>query len=250
MQSNSDNELTAGGSTDPAADPMDGFEEGAYCETTRRVVIISPYPASVRSLVMALTIRCYDVLVFHHENDPILTTIQSDLVIVDRTKSTADESMKPIAFAKNALMLIGASADEAAAAGNDSLVWPCPIPSALAKVEELASRNDPYPTPDNAGQWLRHKDVVMDLKRITVHKAGMKIELTRTEFDLFKMMLANGGGVLTRQDMMRQLWGDSYFGGSNSVDVHVKSLRHKLGDDPKVPQYIATVRGIGYRIAD
>nr|WP_238403260.1 response regulator transcription factor [Paenibacillus mesophilus] len=250
MQRYTNNETSAaGGSTDLAADTMEGLEEGAFCETTRRVVIISPYPASVRSLVMALTIRCYDVLVFHHETDPILPTIQSDLVIVDRTKAAAADSAKPASFAHNALMLIGDSAEEAAA-GADSLVWPCPIQTALAKVEELASRNDPLPVPESAGQWLRHKDVVMDLKRITVHKAGVRIELTRTEFDLFKLLLANGGGVLTRQDMMRQLWGDSYFGGSNSLDVHVKSLRHKLGDDPKTPRYIATVRGIGYRIAD
>jgi two-component system alkaline phosphatase synthesis response regulator PhoP len=249
LQSIHENDPSAGGPEEDAADTSDGFGEGAYCETTRRVVLISPFPAAVRSLVMALTIRCYDVLVFHHENDPILPALQSDLVIVDRTRSEADESMKPAAFAQNVLLLVHASNDPAGGEGN-RFVWPGPIRSALAKIEELTSRNDSSPAPASEGQWLRHKDVVMDLKRITVRKAGSKIELTRTEFDLYKTLLANGGGVLTRQEMMTQLWGDGYFGGSNSVDVHIKSLRHKLGDDPKRPEYIATVRGIGYRIAD
>nr|WP_240464281.1 response regulator transcription factor [Paenibacillus apiarius] len=102
----------------------------------------------------------------------------------------------------------------------------------------------------DGNEQLRFKDVVVDLKRFIVLKAGTKIDLTRTEFDLLKGLLLRGGGVMTRQEIMEFVWGENYFGGSNSVDVHIKSLRQKLGDAPKNPKYIVTVRGIGYRIAD
>ncbi|UUZ86595.1 helix-turn-helix domain-containing protein [Paenibacillus sp. P26] len=74
--------------------------------------------------------------------------------------------------------------------------------------------------------------------------------MTKTEFELLRHLLDAAGTVLTRQELMDAVWGEHYFGGSNTVDVHMKSLRHKLGDNPREPQYIATVRGVGYRIVD
>lgn len=226
---------------------IDVFDEGDYCNTTRRIIIVSPLPASLRALVAALTTRCYDVLVFHHEHDPALAMLQADLLVVDRTRGGASEKVQ-YAGGGAQLMLINGESD---ASAGEALVWPQPLDDALAVIERLAEQGTPANSagPEH-GEQLLLKDITVDLKRMTVQRAGQLINLTKTEFDMLKALLTSGGSVLTRQDIMERIWGDSYFGGSNSVDVHIKSLRHKLGDDPKKPHYIVTVRGVGYRIAD
>ena len=105
------------------------------------------------------------------------------------------------------------------------------------------------PAAAEADGQLRMKDIIVDVRRMSVHLAGRRIELTKTEFDLLTTLIRSGGAVLTRQEMMEQVWGENYFGGSNSIDVHIKSLRQKLGDDPRSPRYIVTVRGVGYLLA-
>ncbi|GIP31884.1 response regulator transcription factor [Paenibacillus sp. J2TS4] len=224
------------------------FEEGQLCETTRRIVIVSPQPASIRSLFVALSIRCYDVLVFHHEHDPLLLTIESDLFIVDRTLGVSSEPIEESEVNRTILYLCKPGDENNGHA--HVLEWPCTIERAVEKIEKLVSRNPSAYGSQGSGELLRLKDLVVDLKRIIVRKAGSKVELTKTEFDLLKGLLLNGGGVMTREEMMSFVWGDSYFGGSNSIDVHIKSLRRKLDDNPRNPKYIATVRGVGYRIAD
>ncbi|WJH36079.1 winged helix-turn-helix domain-containing protein [Paenibacillus sp. CC-CFT747] len=97
---------------------------------------------------------------------------------------------------------------------------------------------------------LQHKDLTVDMRRMTARREGERVELTKTEYDLLTALLAADGEVLTRDALMDRVWGDTYFGGSNTVDAHIKSLRQKLGDDPRRPRYIATVRGAGYRLAD
>ncbi|MFC4101829.1 winged helix-turn-helix domain-containing protein [Paenibacillus xanthanilyticus] len=225
----------------------DAFDEGDYCNTTRRIIIVSPLPASLRALVAALTTRCYDVLVFHHEDDPALAMLQADLLVVDRTRGGFGEKMHYAGGGAQLALVQG----EENAIGGDVLVWPQPLEGALAVIERLAEQGQPAnaSVPEH-GEQLLLKDIAVDLKRMTVQRAGQPINLTKTEFDMLKALLTSGGSVLTRQDIMERIWGDSYFGGSNSVDVHIKSLRHKLGDDPKKPHYIVTVRGVGYRIAD
>ncbi|WP_162238614.1 helix-turn-helix domain-containing protein, partial [Paenibacillus sp. A3] len=63
------------------------------------------------------------------------------------------------------------------------------------------------------------------------------------------MLLEAQGAVMSRDEIMNRIWGSSFVGGSNVVDVQGKSLRKKLGDNPAAPKYIATVRGVEYRLA-
>nr|WP_237690582.1 winged helix-turn-helix domain-containing protein [Paenibacillus caui] len=85
---------------------------------------------------------------------------------------------------------------------------------------------------------------------MAVYRKGEQIDLTKTEYDLFVQLLESEGSVMTREDLLSAVWGTTFLGGSNVVDVHIKSLRKKLGDRAASPEYIATVRGAGYRLAD
>jgi DNA-binding response OmpR family regulator len=77
---------------------------------------------------------------------------------------------------------------------------------------------------------------------------GAPIMLTRTEFDVLAALSARPGAVLSRRQLLESVWGDTWVGSDNIVDVHVGHLRRKLGDDPAQPKYVTTVRGVGYRM--
>jgi two-component system, OmpR family, alkaline phosphatase synthesis response regulator PhoP len=252
--------------------------EDAYCSLTNRIVLVSPLPQKLHELIGGLTAACYDVMVFHHGDPSLPARLSADLLIVDCTVpvdgggryewlASPELAHTPIVR----LLPDGASGDNSGTA----LVWPAPFPQALTVIRSAAEAGRSAPKgmeqteglatagssgasagPDaasaaaSAESMLRLHDLVLDLKRYSAVKNGTRLELTKTEFDLLRVLLQAGGSVLTRQELMDQVWGDDYYGGSNTVDVHVKTLRQKLNDDPKTPRYIATVRGIGYRAAD
>ena len=90
-------------------------------------------------------------------------------------------------------------------------------------------------------------DLSIDTAAREVVVGGSRIELTRIEFDLLEKITGRPRVVFTRGQLLEAIWGENWFGDDHVVDVHISSLRRKLGDDPKSPRYIRTVRGVGYR---
>jgi two-component system response regulator RegX3 len=78
---------------------------------------------------------------------------------------------------------------------------------------------------------------------------GDELTLTRKEFDLLERLVRSAGRVVTREDLMSEIWDENWFGPTKTLDVHIGWLRKKLGDDPARPRYIHTVRGVGFRFA-
>ena len=76
---------------------------------------------------------------------------------------------------------------------------------------------------------------------------GSPIDLTRTEFNLLDLLSASPRVVVSRETLVQNLWGGEWFSDDHVLDVHMSSLRRKLGDDPKAPRFLHTVRGVGYR---
>ena len=89
--------------------------------------------------------------------------------------------------------------------------------------------------------------IKIDVLRHTVSVGGKEIVLTLKEFELLKMLILNSGVVLTREQLLEDIWGYNFDGETRTVDVHVRSLRQKLG---KEGNRIETVRGVGYRIRE
>jgi two-component system alkaline phosphatase synthesis response regulator PhoP len=90
-------------------------------------------------------------------------------------------------------------------------------------------------------------DLVIDEGRHEVTRGGQQVRLTPREFSLLVVLASQPGRVFTRDQLLRQVWGDEYYG-DHVVDVRVTHLRKKLDDDPSDPRYIETVRGVGYRL--
>jgi len=89
--------------------------------------------------------------------------------------------------------------------------------------------------------------LTIDDSSYTVTANGRPIDLTYTEFELLKYMVAHEGRVLTREQLLSDVWGYDYFGGTRTVDVHIRRLRAKLGT--RLEHYIQTVRNVGYRFS-
>ena len=94
-------------------------------------------------------------------------------------------------------------------------------------------------------QSLRLGKLEMDLDAHTVHADGQRVELTLKEFELLKMFLLHPGRVYSRDQLLEKIWGGDYLGETRTVDVHIGTLRTKLGE---CSGYIRTVRGVGYRM--
>ena len=94
---------------------------------------------------------------------------------------------------------------------------------------------------------LESGPVRMDVERHVVSVNGTHMPLPLKEFELLEMLLRNSGRVLTRAQLIDRVWGSDYVGDTKTLDVHVKRLRSKVEPDPANPQFIVTVRGLGYK---
>jgi DNA-binding response OmpR family regulator len=92
--------------------------------------------------------------------------------------------------------------------------------------------------------------VIIDTDAREVYVDGVEVDLTPLEFDLLQTLAAMPRVVLTRTKLLELIWGPDWFGDDQVLDVHISSLRRKIGDDPQSPRFIQTVRGVGYRIGD
>ena len=94
---------------------------------------------------------------------------------------------------------------------------------------------------------LRAADVVVDEASWTVRAGGEPLNLTYKEFELLKFLIGHSGRVVTREQLLHEVWGTDYYGGTRTVDVHIRRLRSKLG--PERESLIDTIRNVGYRFS-
>ena len=93
---------------------------------------------------------------------------------------------------------------------------------------------------------LKADDIQVNVNKHIVTKNGQEIELTLKEFQILKLLIENKGNVLTRTFLLDKIWGYDYYGETRTLDVHIRHLRKKIGDNDS--KLIETVRGVGYKI--
>lgn len=91
-------------------------------------------------------------------------------------------------------------------------------------------------------------DVTIDVNKYEVTTRGERVELTPREFELLQYLVKNMGRVVSRDHLLDKVWGYEFAGDTRIVDVHISHLRDKLEKEPKNPEYIKTVRGVGYKL--
>jgi DNA-binding response OmpR family regulator len=148
----------------------------------------------------------------------------------------------------------GATADRIAGlaeGADDYLPKPFSPAELVLRVQRVLERTVRGGAATGAGREpLRHGDLVLDPDRHEVTLGGRSVALTAVEFRLLAAVLGAGGRVLSRDQLLDAVYGRGEVGVlDRTIDVHVRRLREKLGDDPDHPRYVATVRGVGYRAA-
>jgi DNA-binding response OmpR family regulator len=129
---------------------------------------------------------------------------------------------------------------------DDYVVKPFAIGEVVARIRAVLRRGR-----------AAHQDGELAVRELRIDPAARRawlrereLELTRKEFDLLLRLTRDAGRVVTRETLMSDVWDTNWFGSTKTLDVHIAWLRRKLGDDPALPAYIHTVRGVGFRLAD
>jgi len=125
------------------------------------------------------------------------------------------------------------------AGADDYVPKPFRFQELLARIRAVLRRRDIV-----LHRVLKAADVTLDRGTRGVTRAGQPVDLTPREFDLLELLLAHPGQVFPRETILNRLWGYTFVGDSNVIDVHIGALREKMGDRP--PKLIQAVRGVGY----
>jgi DNA-binding response OmpR family regulator len=115
---------------------------------------------------------------------------------------------------------------------------------AVLRRAELTKGEEPSEAPIEDG------DLRIDFEKRTVVRGDKDVSLTYVEFEILAALARNPGRVYNRMVLLERVWGDASYRDPRTVDVHIRHLREKLEHDPKVPELILTVRGVGYRFRD
>ena len=129
---------------------------------------------------------------------------------------------------------------------DDYLTKPFGLPELLARIRAILRRYRP-PEQDDSNAVRTFGPFTIDLDGRTLLRSGRAVELTRSEFDILERLTRSPGRVFAREDILEVVRGGDTEAFDRAVDRHISNLRAKIEDDPKHPEYIQTVWGVGYR---
>jgi two-component system alkaline phosphatase synthesis response regulator PhoP len=130
---------------------------------------------------------------------------------------------------------------------DDYVTKPFNMLELMARVEALMRRAPIRPVAPVQNDGIDFGSIRVDLLGTVAARDGKPVNLSAREFQLLRYFIEHRGATLSREELLKQVWGYSADMYTRTVDVHVASLRQKLEDDPKQPKYIVTVQGLGYK---
>jgi len=223
-----------------------------------RILVIEDEPALLRGLTEALKRESYEVLTAADGETGyrLLKNKHPDLVILDLMlpKLSGYEicrKMRGEDLATPILMLTARNDEGDRVLGldlgaDDYVTKPFSLRELLARIRALLRRAQPV---RRLLDELRVNDVWIDFRKYEARRAGAPLEMTRREFQLLRVLASRPGEVITRADLLDQVWGLEAYPTTRTVDSHVAGLRSKLECDPARPEHLLTVRGVGYKWA-
>lgn len=134
---------------------------------------------------------------------------------------------------------------------DDYVTKPFSVTEVLARIKANIRRSTKYAADAESEESILTKGALtVNLEDYSVVKNGERIELTAKEFEILKLLMKNPKKVYTKEQLYALVWKDAYLGDENAVNVHISRLRNKIEDNPRNPQYVVTVWGIGYKMGD
>ena len=130
---------------------------------------------------------------------------------------------------------------------DDYVVKPFSGAEVIARLRAVLRRTRAAPPAEAPPAAISVGPLTVEPAARRVQLEGDELPLSRKEFDLLADLISHAGEVVKREDLMSRVWDENWFGSTKTLDVHVRWLRQKLGDDPASPRFIHTVRGVGFR---
>ena len=233
---------------------------------TRMILVVEDEESIALPLAAALEREGYATRVTGSAPDAIALAaeLQPDLMLLDVMLSDGsglDVCREVRRFSSLPIIMLTARGDETdrvvglELGADDYVVKPFSARELVARIRAVLRRipeDEPppgAPPPAAAEPPLQVGGMTVDTSMRRATLDGSEIALTRREFDLLALLVRNAGTVVTRERVMDEVWDTNWFGSTKTLDVHVSSLRRKLGDDAVDSRYLHTVRGVGFRFA-
>lgn len=131
---------------------------------------------------------------------------------------------------------------------DDYMVKPFNPLELSARIKSQLRRYGGFEKPADEEETVEYNGLIIKRKEHRATLYGKELALTPTEFEILWLLAAGNGRVYSSEEIFEQIWGEKYFDSNNTVMVHIRHLREKLGDTSKSPVYIKTVWGVGYKI--
>ncbi|MFR7349007.1 response regulator transcription factor [Peptoniphilus sp.] len=214
-----------------------------------RIAIIEDEEDIRKLIEYALSTQGFEVSTFEKGSDFFKTEIIPDIILLDimlpgmngqeilkkiRDNTKFDNTLVIMLTAKSAEMDVVSCLE---AGADDYIKKPFGVMELISRVKAHIRRIG------REVEEIEVRDIKIDTKRRTVIKGEEEISLTYKEFELLKYLAENKSIVLSRENIIEKIWGYDYLGETRTVDMHIASLRQKIGED-----YIITIRGVGYKM--
>ena len=226
-----------------------------------RVLVVDDEPRLTELLSLELDVEGYDVDIASYgatglirsRSEPAPDLIILDWNLPDFSGIDICQRIRAGGICTPILMLTGHEevSDRVTAldAGvDDYLIKPFSIDELMARLRAMQRRAEAFSGRNEPGQeavQLRVADLSMDTRTRDVKRAGRSIQLSVKEYDLLNCLMRGSGRVLERQEIMRAVWGENFYGDDNLLDVYIRYLRKKV-ESKDAPTLIHTVRGVGF----
>jgi len=226
-----------------------------------RVLVVDDEPGVRESVGYALEQEGFDVTLATDGEDAEakLDDDNFDLLIIDIMmpgKSGLDVCREVRAQSPVPIILLTAKDAEVdkvvglEVGADDYVTKPFSVRELLGRVRAQLRRRELDRSAGSEGTAIESGAVTIDLARHLVTVRGEPVNLTRSEFQVLRLLAENPGQVFSRQDIMEELWQTEFRGDVRACDVHISNLRQKVEKDPQNPELVLTVRRVGYRFAD
>lgn len=221
-----------------------------------RILVVEDDPAILRGLADNLAFDSHDVLTASDGESAcaLIRARNPDLIILDLMLPRLSgyevcRRMRGEGVTTPIIMLTarGEEADRVLGldlGADDYVTKPFSIRELLARVRAILRRMHPSTRMPNG---MRFDDVVIDFRRYEARKGSSELELTRKEFGVLRLLAARAGEVVTRDELLNEVWGYESTPTTRTVDNHIASLRAKLEASPAQPRHLITMHGVGYK---
>jgi two-component system, OmpR family, KDP operon response regulator KdpE len=222
----------------------------------RRILVVDDEPQILRALQTSLRAAGYEVETAADAQGALAAAaarppdaVILDLVLPDGTGTEVARSLRE--WTKVPILILSVvgedveKVDALDAGADDYVTKPFSVDELLARLRAALRRSGPTGEP-----VLEIGELRIDLEKHVVSFAGRAVSLTRTEYELLRVLAQNPGKLFTHPALLREVWGPAYARESHYLHVYISQLRRKIEPDPARPRYLLTEPGAGYRLVD